>query len=229
MRNWRILTETGPIHLAYGVSSSMRVMSNLEIKKSRMFTHRMLEYTWAKWNRATVGLVMRDAFASIMTEFDKYFIKIFYPESRFYSELVWGCSPNLKFSSKLVSRYPKFILQSGNPIKDLMSLIMDHPKEWFCDTSTDPIKSGVSHIFERVRVKNEFKVIRGLDSMSKWLYYYILFYQSWRIRYDIKLLAQVEDKPDFMLHRDPFRPWAKVRSSGPVTSCYESGMSGKIP
>nr|UPW42095.1 MAG: putative RNA dependent RNA polymerase [Yunnan mito-like virus 26] len=194
--SWRILTETSPVHLAFGISSNLRVMSNLEIIKVRSLTNRMLDYQFPKWNGSYRTVVRRDLFVKVMTIFDEYFIKIFYPESDFYSDLVWGCAPKLKMTNWLKELYPNYILSLANPLEEKFSLMFNHPKVYFSDKSLQPLKSGVSHMFDRIRVLNKFKQIKGLDDMSLWLYYYCLFHSSWRNRFDTKqLTAPKPDKP----------------------------------
>jgi hypothetical protein len=74
----------------------------------------------------------------------------------------------------------------------------------------------VSHMFKRVVSENRFKELRSLKDISKWLYYYLLFFTCWRVRYDRKLFK-------------PYVPDIERPRSKRSGSCYNSGMSGKIP
>lgn len=63
--------------------------------------------------------------------------------------------------------YPKYILLLGNPLEEKFSLLLNHPKVYFSDSHINSLKSGVKHMFERVRAKNQFRDLRSIEHINK--------------------------------------------------------------
>lgn len=189
--SWKGLQSMDPILNRYGITNFMRPLSDWELISIRQLTNKWLDIIL--FHR--VDLISRTLLINAMSGLDKYILKIFYPESKFYVDLVWGCSPKIKYTDFLSKRYSKDIILFDNPLKEKFSLLMEHPRVFFSYIARKPSDINVSHIWNRVRVLNEFKSLKGLKDLNKWVLFYLQWYSLWKNRYDILKICDVKPIP----------------------------------